>query len=105
MPWKKQITSGKWLLNNNSQNDDDESLQNLISPDNNIVSSSSNNDVVNNASANNNNTQMMSLRAKIIKRHLYHNGAHAQRPLCNGRWACYFRAYQKYVQRPWAVGA
>ena len=65
MPWKKQISSGKWHLNNN--NNADESLHNLISHKNNNknVSSSSNDssnndidDVVNDVLSNN--MQMMS---------------------------------------------
>jgi len=60
MPWKKQISSGKWLLNNNNNNNNnDESLHNLISPNsnNNNASSSSNNDI----DVLSSNMQMMSL--------------------------------------------
>ena len=67
MPWKKQISSGKWLLNNNN---DDESLHNLISPNNNNVSSSSNNDAVNNVLSKR--MQMMSLSSPGMVTNIIH---------------------------------
>ena len=65
MPWKKQISSGKWLLNNNAE--DDESLHNLISPKNNHISSS-NNDV----NVLSNSMQMMSLSSPGMVTNIIH---------------------------------
>jgi len=73
MPWKKQISSGKWLLNNNNQNDD-ESLHNLISPNNNNVSSSSNDSSNNdhNVDVLSSNMQMMSLSSPGMITNIIH---------------------------------
>ena len=73
MPWKKQITSGKWHLNNNNDNAD-ESSQHLISPNNNNnnVSSSSNNNNDHNIDVISNNMQMMSLSSPGMVTNIIH---------------------------------